>query len=854
MKNNNTFLKIAVSLVLTALVFAGCFIEPPVNNSGGNDLAPGMGAVYLDIAGSESRTIFPVLTDVTYSVTCSSGADTVTSDKTNVELKPGTWDITVEAEKDEAVIGSASVSGVLVELGKTTAVEVLLIPAGTENGTLSWTITAPEGLDSQSLEYSSDGADWTGLTPFDQGTEDLAAGSYLVRSSLTGSGGSAGDIEAFHIYPGLITVLDWSYSADALISTVPFAGSVSIAYNDTLTGIVKVSWDLTADGGMEPRALDLTYDTVNGIWEFSTDIPNTVTLLGGALTITTENNSAPLSYPYEDIPYSASIILDPVTIYTLSASVGANGTLNVNSAALADSGKRDFLDGTEIILTVTPSSNYEIDVLQASGLDYTAPFEITSDTTVTATFKEKEGVDPNLIFEWQYGDDNGPKGTFTNSSDTAYLVGTGSHGNAAAMPVRTTNASVTDDTTNKGIKLDGYNFTSGSALLIGTNENGATTSGTVATSQPAGVFDFRTGNNGGIKVSIGMEILTDATGNRGFNVILNNSTTTAGNSPLNIGSGNEARIAYWAAPLEAGTGVTGGASYNATSKILTCATILPDNYNQGIEQLATLEEAFISLMTLGDNGTIKGAEMLIKSIRIEYIPETPPPEDLNLIFEWQYGDDNGPKGTFTNSGTDAYLVGTGTHGSASAMPVRITTGSDITDDTVNKGIKIDGYNATGGRALLIGTNDNGATTSGTVAPTQPVGVFDFRTGNTGGIKVSIVMEILTDGVGGRGFNVILNNSTTTANATPLDNGGNEARIAYWATPIASGTGVTGGASYNVDSKTLTCATILPNNYNQGPEQLATLEEAFISLMTLGVSGGNSGAEMLIKSIRIEYVE
>jgi len=550
-----------------------------------------------------------------------------------------------------------------------------------------------------------------------------------------------------------------------------------------------------------------------------------------------------------------------LTVNQGGAPVGASIQMNEGDPAIALTADVDpsgatvaWESDTPAVATVSPATGASVSLaaVAAGSAKITVTATMAGYETATKTFTVSvlpsgAVVDPNVIFDWSYGDDNGPKGTFTSSGTDAYLVGTGTNAKAATMPICITSANVTDDATDKGIKIDGYNTTSGSVLLIGANAHGASGAGTVLATQPAGVFDFRTGNTDGIKISIGMEILTDGVGGRGFNVILNNSTTTAANSPLS-GSSNEARIAYWATPLAAGTGVTGGASYDTGTNILTCATFTPSAFLQ--TNISTLETAFVGIMTLGQSGANYGAVILVKSIKIEYIPgSTPPPSsDPNVIFDWSYGDNNGPQGTFTSSGTDAYLVGTGTNAKAATMPICITS-AYVTDDTTDKGIKIDGYNTTSGSVLLIGANSHGASGAGTVLGTQPDGVFDFSTGNTNGIKVSIGMEILTDGVGGRGFNVILNNSTTTAGNSPLSGSNNEARIAYWATPLAAGTGVTGGAAYNTSTNILTCATFTPSAFPQ--TNIQTLETAFIGIMTLGQSGANYGAVILIKSIRIE---
>ncbi|MDR2020994.1 MAG: hypothetical protein LBQ14_09545 [Treponema sp.] len=219
--------------------------------------------------------------------------------------------------------------------------------------------------------------------------------------------------------------------------------------------------------------------------------------------------------------------------------------------------------------------------------------------------------------------------------------------------------------------------------------------------------------------------------------------------------------------------------------------------------------------------------------------------DPNLIWEWSYAVNGGPSGTFASS-SSATLTGTGIY---TQVPIRIVgSNSVITDVPTSQGIQIDASGASGTTGILaVGTSSNTAST----AASCPDGVFDFRTGNTNGIKITIGCQILTDASGTRGLSVCLNNSTATATNTPLRNSGNEARVIYFATPAAGGTLNSPTTNGVWDGANLISRVFIPDDFNQ--TYITTLEKAFLGICALGASGSNTGAKVLITSIRIEYV-
>ena len=79
--------------------------------------------------------------------------------------------------------------------------------------------------------------------------------------------------------------------------------------------------------------------------------------------------------------------------YTVDLAYNAEqGTLTLSPAE--EDGK--YAEGTELTVTVTPKSGYELDHFSVTGITNAAPdadgkytFTVTEDTTVTATFREE---------------------------------------------------------------------------------------------------------------------------------------------------------------------------------------------------------------------------------------------------------------------------------------------------------------------------------------------------------------------------------------------------------------------------------------------------------------------------------
>jgi len=520
--------------------------------------------------------------------------------------------------------------------------------------------------------------------------------------------------------------------------------------------------------------------------------------------ITVQNVPIELSVKQEDDPVGASIQMkegDPSI--TLSAEANPSTTINW------ESDKPEFV-------TVTPLNG-------GTSATITAEAPGTATITVSAELAGYESAqkiftvavipadgDPNLIWEWNYGTNNGAKGTFTSASDNAYLVGKGVHPKATVMPIRLQSGAIENDDTKGGIRINASSTTG--ILSIGTSSN----TGSLTDSSPAGEFNFKDliKDSGKIKITIACEFETAGQGNRAFIVQLNNNTSGGTNSPFGQAP---SRIFYW---QNTPGGAAAPSNWNSAEGLAECVQIdksLTDTNNY-------LDKVFIGIVALGLNAGNAGCTVLIKGIKIEYVPEVP----SDVIFEWDYNEDG-----WTNLAANA-------NGSHDSKNIR-AGGQDLNSHATEDGVILN----EGGRFIIGGSTTSVPTTSTTVTDTG--GQFNFSSAITAGrtIKISIDYKVLnnTGSQSNKFLRIQVNNNTTTNNASVLNN---------WEVArgqIDSGSfpqeGTLSGI-FNPGSATLTTAALeLPT-----PLDLQTVLSQSLIAITLP---GNSGS-VLIKSVKIEYTD
>ena len=622
MKNIKTVLKIAGFALFAALLVTGCLQDPPVSNT-----KSGKGRVELSVG--DARTLLPDLGAVAYTVDygLASGSTTETASKLSFELKAGTYNFTVTGKISGDVIGTGTAGNVVVNAGKTTSVEIYLVPnADGDEGELKWELSFPaSGVDTAELEYSNDeGTTWNNLLTAGNtarsGTFDLDPGSYLLRSFLSGAGGEKGDIEAFYIYPGLTTNVEWHYSATGLLAPKDLAGSVTFNTTATVTGVtLTLIGDDGSGGYMDAEHLTLTNES--GTWKFETEIPNNITDLGGTLQITTANNSGydiALKSPIGTIAYADSIIIPQVNIYTLNVTVTGNGALvlDYEGIKLGNGKAIDFVGGDYVSVTAFADPGNRFNKLEIDGTDVGGSAHtitgISADTAAAVTFEA--GVDPNALFEWSQS--LVPWVTLNQTADPSYRDYTINSKTVRVVVNGGNNAVV--DTNGGGALINNVR------LVVGQNTAAGNTIGTANTN------NWTTNLEGQLDLSSRKFRITidyanaSAVAENWLRVYLNNNSTGEANSSF----GNLSRILNItdkeSFPTKAGgthnshTATTyrflSGASMDSGTVIVECDPVAEFGAHANYE---ALKKAFVAITAHSTS------RVTITGIKIEYIDEMP---------------------------------------------------------------------------------------------------------------------------------------------------------------------------------------------------------------------------------------
>ncbi|MCL2879081.1 MAG: hypothetical protein FWF29_02435, partial [Treponema sp.] len=422
--------------VLCSLLMIACAL--PHNPVIHNKPDTGMGTVKLTIDGTNARTLYPsALNALSYSVTCTATGET----SVNATLAGGTgfinlkadveWTITVVGKNDSGNIGTAAITVTLTE-GQEDDIVVYLTPI-TGAGTLDYSVLFPSDQVASALLYYDGSDDPIDLTTDGSGSLTLATGSYLVNAVLlsTDSSRQAGNTETVHIYPGLTTVLDWTFTADDFSTTMDIPVNVTIAHSGTVTvtGVTLVSSDenfAPCDGA------EVTGQA--NVWAFTVkDVPLVDTSIKGLqLVIETSNNSVTTAAKDYTIPVSNLITLDAVNIYALALNAGANGSLAIAvtgssySQIATDAAQADLLGGETVTVTATPDDGYTVSAVTAgsnitlapvAGQDGVYTFTMpAADASVSAEFIQNGAVQITVKVD---ADFSGLPPSFTLSKSSA---------------------------------------------------------------------------------------------------------------------------------------------------------------------------------------------------------------------------------------------------------------------------------------------------------------------------------------------------------------------------------------------------------------------------------------------------
>ncbi|MDR2500366.1 MAG: leucine-rich repeat domain-containing protein [Treponema sp.] len=229
-----------ITAIVTAAVclLAACFQPLDGVDGGGADNAGSAGIVRISLplgegggeGASPGRTVLPDFGGLSFALVFTSAEhEDVEGSITNASsgefvLKPGTWQVAVEAKHGGTVIAEGSGGPIHVQGGKTVTFGVGLEPLEREAGAgaLDYTVAFPESVTAARLELISfpGGVKTLEVNLINQPSDrvwDIPAGYYRLIAHLTSGTGDAAKIagrsDIVHIYKGLISALDWSFAA-----------------------------------------------------------------------------------------------------------------------------------------------------------------------------------------------------------------------------------------------------------------------------------------------------------------------------------------------------------------------------------------------------------------------------------------------------------------------------------------------------------------------------------------------------------------------------------------------------------------------------------------------------------------
>jgi hypothetical protein len=341
---------------------AGCFnlFDPP------GEAPRGKGRVAISINGAAengpARTIAPdpgVFSKYTLSFAGPAAADPVElrDGSAVVELPVGSWTISAAGYAGTETPVAGGSASIAVISGANPPVSITLGPVtGGAQGTLSYSLRIPSGLDSAELIISTaEGApvETITLSYAYAGIKDSKAldpGEYLVLARLQDNGMYAGFAEALHIYSGLTSALpqkqftadDFKAAVDSFdltsLVTAPIAGAVPVAAfaGEQYTG--KVTWKAGSATVAGVFSADAAYQALIALtakpgYAFA-GVPENSFSHSGATQVTNAANSNAVSI---DFPPTASQSIAGLVVSPSSASV-ARGWTTTLSAAITGTG------------------------------------------------------------------------------------------------------------------------------------------------------------------------------------------------------------------------------------------------------------------------------------------------------------------------------------------------------------------------------------------------------------------------------------------------------------------------------------------------------------------------------------
>jgi hypothetical protein len=397
-----------------------------VNIQLGDGSAPSdSAAVRTLLPGSVTDTAFDAY-DLAFTVAVDNGSGTAQTftgvSSLTAALDAGKYDLALTAKKGTAPVAAGEYKNITVTDGGSTPVTVSLVfNPGAGNGTLSFTITRPSGLDLSGAEFvlsplfaggTPDTTDWLYILYNGEkketysATETIASGYYRAAVTLSTPERKAVKSDIVHIGAGQTTTLNWTFTADEFATIFDYIRLVGIpSWGTTAPDTVGTTenpdgtytWRVNAATDATFRfILDDTSTYEDKWWArwFHSETNETVVSAAGSYDIQFSEGKPNLAWKLSNAgwysltvnPYAKTLVVQPHTTPVISNAAITNGdkgklTLTF-SEAVTISGEAPYG------FTLTGTSALSITGKTGSGTSYTFTLnrEAVQDEMITLAY------------------------------------------------------------------------------------------------------------------------------------------------------------------------------------------------------------------------------------------------------------------------------------------------------------------------------------------------------------------------------------------------------------------------------------------------------------------------------------
>jgi hypothetical protein len=296
-----------------------------------------------------------------------------------VDLAGGTWIITVKATVTVNGVDYEAFKGtetLLVEAGKEHSVTIVLNKAaGNAKGTLSYSISFPDGLTEAAMKITSlsdsSSVYTVNLLPDNNtGSIKLSSGYYLVTLLLKDNRLDAGKTEVAHIFPNMETELHSVFTEDDFTAGMYLAGTIQAPAGYHGERVAVYSDSTCLDQITETSVTDAAWSVV--IPAFYTTVYFRVELAKGELRIWSKPESRTVAVAgYEDIVLTA-------TLYTVAVEQSADGAIATDLV--------EATEGTVVTVIAEGNASYRLKANSLKAVYGTVTVPVVPDSESSAVY------------------------------------------------------------------------------------------------------------------------------------------------------------------------------------------------------------------------------------------------------------------------------------------------------------------------------------------------------------------------------------------------------------------------------------------------------------------------------------